>query len=132
MIVVDTNIIVYLWLPCDYTQVAEKLLNKDSNWVSSTLWKSEFRNVVSSFYRKKLITYEGALEVIFNAEEQFVNSEYSVNSLKVMEKVKTSKCTAYDCEYVALAEVLNCNLVTNDREILKNFPSIAIDLKCIV
>ena len=31
MIVVDTNSIVYLWLPCDYTQVAEKLLNKDSN-----------------------------------------------------------------------------------------------------
>jgi predicted nucleic acid-binding protein len=132
MIVVDTNIIVYLWLPSDFTEMAEKLLKKDSYWVSSTLWKSEFRNVVSSFYRRKLITYEQALEVIFNAEEQLVNSEYSVNSLKVMEKVKSSKCTAYDCEYVALAEVLNCNLVTNDKKILKSFPSIATDLKCIV
>jgi predicted nucleic acid-binding protein len=132
MIVVDTNIIVYLWLPSDFTEMAEKLLNKDSYWVSSTLWKSEFRNVVSSFYRRKLVTYEQALDVIFNAEEQLVNSEYSVNSLKVMEKVKSSKCTAYDCEYVALAEVLNCNLVTNDKKILKYFPSIATDLKCIV
>lgn len=132
MIVVDTNIIVYLWLPSDFTEMAEKLLKKDSYWVSSTLWKSEFRNVVSSFYRRKLIAYEQALEVIFNAEEQLVNSEYSVNSLKVMEKVKSSKCTAYDCEYVALAEVLNCNLVTNDKKILKSFPSIAADLKCIV
>ncbi|MFQ5685911.1 MAG: type II toxin-antitoxin system VapC family toxin [Candidatus Scalindua sp.] len=132
MIVVDTNIIVYLWLPSDFTEMAEKLLKKDSYWVSSTLWKFEFRNVVSSFYRRKLITYEQALEVIFNAEAQLVNSEYSVNSLKVMEKVKSSKCTAYDCEYVALAEVLNCNLVTNDKKILKSFPSITTDLKCIV
>ena len=132
MIVVDTNIIVYLWLPSDFTEMAEKLLNKDSYWISSILWKSEFRNVVSSFYRRKLVTYEQALEVIFNAEEQLVNSEYSVNSIKVMEKVKSSKCTTYDCEYVALAEVLNCNLVTSDKKILKSFPSIATDLKCIV
>ena len=128
MIVVDTNIIVYLWLPSDFTEMAERLLNKDSCWVSSTLWKSEFRNVVSSFFRRKLLTYEQALEVIFNAEEQLVNFEYSVSSLKVMEKVKLSECTAYDCEYVALAEILNCNLVTNDKKILKNFPSIATPL----
>ena len=132
MIVVDTNIIVYLWLPSDFSEMAEKLLKKDSDWVSSILWKSEFRNVVSSFYRRKLITYEQALGVIFNAEEQLVNSEYSVNSLKIMEKVKSSKCTAYDCEYVALADVLNCHLVTNDKKILRSFPSIATDLKCIV
>ncbi|MGR3220263.1 MAG: PIN domain-containing protein [Candidatus Anammoxibacter sp.] len=60
MIVVDTNIIVYLWLPSDFTEMAKKLLNKDSYRVSSILWKSEFRNVVSSFYRRILITYEQA------------------------------------------------------------------------
>ncbi len=36
-----------------------------------------------------------------------------------MEKVKESKCTAYDCEYVVLAEVLKSNLITKDKEILK-------------
>ena len=128
MIVVDTNIIAYLWLPSDFTKMAERLLNKDSCWASSTLWKSEFRNVVSSFFRRELITYEQALEVIFNAEEQLVNFEYSVSSLNVVEKVRLSQCTAYDCEYVALAEILNCSLVTNDKKILKNFPSIATPL----
>ncbi len=129
MIVVDTNIIVYLWLPCEFTKFAEKLLYKDNHWVSSALWRSEFRNVISTFYRKKQITYDQAIGVILNAENQLMNYEYTVNSLKVMEKVKASKCTAYDCEYIALAEALDCNLITNDKKILKNFPEVAIDLK---
>lgn len=49
-----------------------------------------------------------------------------------MEKVKASKCTAYDCEYVVLAEVLKSNLITKDKEILKYFPDIAIDLEAFV
>ncbi len=56
------------------------------------------------------------------------NSEYMVNSIKVLEKVKESKCTAYDCEYVVLAEELEAVLVTKDKEILKYFPNIATDL----
>lgn len=129
MIVVDTNIIVYLWLPSEFTELAEKLLKKDGHWVSPTLWKSEFRNVVSLFYRKKQITYDQALELILNAEDQLANFEYTVNSLNVMEKVKGSKCTAHDCEYIALAEALDCNLITNDKKILKDFSTTAIDLK---
>lgn len=129
MIVVDTNIIVYLWFPSEFTELAEKLLKKDGHWVSPTLWKSEFRNVVSLFYRKKQITYDQAIEVILNAEDQLANFEYTVNSLNVMGKVKVSKCTAYDCEYIALAEALDCSLITNDKKILKKFFTTAIDLK---
>ena len=129
MIVVDTNIIVYLWLPCKLTDLAEKLLKKDGHWVSPILWKSEFRNVVSLFYRKKQITYDQAIEVILNAEDQLAGFEYTVSSLSIMGKVKVSKCTAYDCEYIALAEALDCNLITNDKKILKNFSTTAIGLK---
>ena len=132
MIVVDTNIIAYLWLPGEFSPLAEKLLQKDSHWVSSILWKSEFRNVVASFFRKGKISYDSAIDIIFAAEEQMENQEYSINSLKVMEKVKESKCSAYDCEYVALAESLDCNLITNDQEIIKAFPKIARDIKKIL
>ena len=129
MIVVDTNVIAYLWLPSEFTHLAEKLLKKDNHWVTPSLWRSEFRNVVALFYRKKLITYEQSLEIILNAENQLSGSEYTVNSLKVMEKVKMSKCSAYDCEYVALAETLHCKLITYDKKILKSFPIIATDLR---
>ncbi len=129
MIVVDTNILVYLWLPGNFTEQAERLLEKDGHWVSSMLWRSEYRNVVGAFYRKGLLSYEDAIEVILNAEEQMSDSEYAVNSVRVMEKVKRSKCTAYDCEYVVLAEAFDCNLITKDKEIIKYFPDIAIDLE---
>jgi predicted nucleic acid-binding protein len=33
-----------------------------------------------------------------------------------------SKCSAYDCEYIALAEFLNVKLVSNDEELAKAFP----------
>ncbi|MDJ0588832.1 MAG: hypothetical protein QNJ72_02395 [Pleurocapsa sp. MO_226.B13] len=42
--------------------------------------------------------------------------------------VKNSKCSAYDCEYVALARQLEIDLVTADRKILAEFPSTAISL----
>ena len=128
MIVVDTNILVYLWLPGDFTIDAEKLLKKDSHWVSSILWKSEFRNVVSTFFKKEKITFDYAKEATLNAEEQMANFEYAVNSLIVLDKVKSSNCTAYDCEFIVLAEELNCKLITKDKEIINNFPNVAIDL----
>jgi predicted nucleic acid-binding protein len=56
------------------------------------------------------------------------NFEYAVNSLIVLDKVKSSNCTAYDCEFIVLAEELNCKLITKDKEIIKNFPNVAIDL----
>jgi predicted nucleic acid-binding protein len=128
MIIVDTNIIAYFWLPGEFSELAEQVLQKDCEWCSPILWKSEFRNVVAAFYRRGIIDFEQSLEVLLKAEEQLADSEYNINSFRVMERVKKSKCTAYDCEYVVLAELLNCKLVTNDKEIVKNFPDVAIEI----
>ena len=46
-----------------------------------------------------------------------------------MENVATSTCSAYDCEYVALAEDLNSTLVTSDRQILREYPTLTISLR---
>ena len=46
----------------------------------------------------------------------------------VLDLVAASDCSAYDCEYVALARHLDVKLVTTDRKILQNFPETAIEL----
>jgi predicted nucleic acid-binding protein len=48
-----------------------------------------------------------------------------VNSLDVLRLVQQSKCSAYDCEFVALARSLNVPLITMDKQILKDFPTTA-------
>jgi len=42
--------------------------------------------------------------------------------------VESSTCSAYDCEFVALAKRLNTKLVTADKKILKEFSGIAVTL----
>ena len=41
-------------------------------------------------------------------------------------------CSAYDCEYVAIAQQLYATLVTEDKGILKNFPNTALSMKAFV
>jgi len=46
----------------------------------------------------------------------------------VLQLVRDSSCSAYDCEFVALAKKLSVPLVTEDKQILKDFPMISISL----
>jgi predicted nucleic acid-binding protein len=54
--------------------------------------------------------------------------EYAVTSESVLSLAASSNCSAYDCEFVALAMDLNVPLVTTDRQILSAFADIAIPL----
>ncbi|MBF0499822.1 MAG: type II toxin-antitoxin system VapC family toxin [Candidatus Riflebacteria bacterium] len=123
MIVVDTSIIAYYFIPGKYTEMVEKVFEKDSDWVTSRLWKFEFRNVLAGYIRKKLITPISAIRIGEEAEMKFHQKEFSVPLIKIIDLVGKSKCTAYDCEFVACAEELGIPLITADKEILKHFPS---------
>ena len=54
--------------------------------------------------------------------------EYEVASRDVIGLVRDSDCSAYDCEFVALAQSLGVALVTADAKILKAFPRVAVPL----
>jgi len=51
MIVVDTNIIAYLYISGEKSLQAEQLLSFDSLWNAPILWRSEFRNVLSQYFK---------------------------------------------------------------------------------
>jgi predicted nucleic acid-binding protein len=55
--------------------------------------------------------------------------EFTVSTPEVLQLVSGSKCSAYDCEFVALAHANGVRLLTVDRQILREFPEIAISLK---
>lgn len=126
MIVVDVNTIAYLWIPGEMTALAERVLERDAHWVSVILWRSEFRNILAGYLRRGQLNRLAAERCLNAAEAQLAGHEYLVPSERVMRLVEQSDCSAYDCEYVALAQDLNVPLVTSDKAIIRAFPSIAI------
>jgi len=122
MIVVDTNIISYLLLPTSFTDSVESLYKSDPAWLAPRLWKSEFRNVLALYLRKNIITLEKALSLQEVAESIMAKNEYDVSSSQILALVNESNCSAYDCEFVALAHHFNVRLVTQDKKILSQFP----------
>ena len=126
MIVADTNLITYLTMPSPYTESAEHLLLKDPEWVAPMLWRSEFRNVLALYLRKELVAFEEALNIQSEMEAMLAGREYEVSSLDVLSLVNKSACSAYDCEFVALARGLGVKLVTMDKKLAGSFPDSAV------
>ena len=128
MIVVDSNVLAYLYLPGEYTTAAEVLLEQDSDWAAPILWRSEFRNILAGYIRRKAITFEQAYSLQREAESLLEGAEFEVGSLAVLELVRNSDCSAYDCEFIALAMRLDTIMVTMDKKLLRAFPKRAIAL----
>ncbi len=127
MIVADTNLVAYLLLEGDHTAAAERVLDQDSHWIAPVPWRSELRNVLTSYVRRDLLALEQAYRFMELGEILLRGREYSIPSESVLELAASSGCTAYDCEFVALAQRSEVPLVTSDRQVLAAFPDIAID-----
>ena len=132
MIVVDTNIIGYLFLTSDRSSGAERALRKDPIWAAPLLWRSEFRNVLALYLRQGLLSLEDTHQIMEEAARLMRGMEYEVASLRVLSLIASSTCSAYDCEFVALAQDLGVPLVTADRRILDQFPESSISLDTFV
>jgi len=128
VIVIDTNILAYFFFKGEHTAQAEAARRQDSMWAAPRLWRSEFRNVLAQYLRRQLITLDDAYEIMSRATRMIEDQEYDVSSVYVLDLIAESTCTAYDCEFVALARDLELSLLTSDRKILNQFPNIAISL----
>jgi len=126
MIVVDVNVLIYLYVVGQRTRQAEAVLARDPVWTVPLLWRSEFRNTLAGLVRRRALALEDALQIVNEAERSMSGHEYSVVSHEVVRLAATSGCSAYDCEYVVLARDLGTSLVTADRQLLRAFPSIAV------
>jgi predicted nucleic acid-binding protein len=125
MIVVDSNVLAYLYLPGEFTEAAERLLECDADWHAPVLWRSEFRNILAGYLRRGVLTFDQACAIQREAEELLDGGEHEAESRHVMELVRASDCSAYDCEFVAVAQVLGASLVTMDGKLLQAFAGTA-------
>jgi len=128
MIIVDTNIISYFYLPTEKTAEVERLFLQTQKWAVPILWRSEFRNVLALYLRKGLLSFDQAYAIQWEAEMFLSEKEFEISSFDVLRLVEKSGCSAYDGEFVALAMQLETVLVTADQKLIKAFPKTAVAL----
>ena len=129
MIICDTNVLAYLFLKGTYSPQAKALLQSDPVWAAPPLWRSEFRNILATYMRQGHLTSENALSIMQEAESFMGGNEIPVDSEEVIALTAASKCSAYDCEFIALAKRYDLKLYTSDKQILTGFPTQTCDLK---
>jgi predicted nucleic acid-binding protein len=101
-------------------------LARDPTWAAPLVWRSEFRNSLAGLIRQRALSLEDAVLIAREAELRMTGHEYGVVTHRVLDLAARSGCTAYDCEFVAVAQDLGVDLVTSDQQMLAAFPSTAV------
>ena len=125
MIVVDSNVIAYCWINGDRTPLVHGLRRRDPQWHAPVLWRSEMRNILAGYWRDRSLTETESRQVMAKAEAGMAGREHHISSESVFAIVGSTRLSAYDCEFVALAIALGVRLVTEDRAILAAKPDLA-------
>lgn len=132
MIVVDTNVIHYCWVRGQHTKIAQAVRRQDPDWHAPILWRSELRNVLTAYLRRELMSRDQILGILDAADQALSEAEHIIADELVLDVVEGSKLTAYDAEFVALAQALAVPLVTADKAVLKAFPDRALTMEAFI
>lgn len=128
MIVVDNNIIAYLLISGERTEQARQLYAADSDWLVPSLWQHEFLNVLANMVKYGGGNVTDALGLWQQAITLVASRERIVSMPDALKLAVTFGASAYDAQYVALAESLNCTLVTEDTRLIEKFPGRAMTI----
>ena len=128
MIVVDTNVMVYLLTGSGPGESAARLLVDDPEWAAPPILLSELRNVMVGLLRRGQIQDRDAVDICEDAEAVLGNRVASVPAPQVLDTAIQGKMSAYDAEFVVLARRLLVPLVTADQTILDGAPDVAVSL----
>ncbi len=126
MIVVDTNVICYLLMPGERTAAAERLYRTDPEWIAPRLWLDELLNVLATSERQAFLDADQAAAILRDAVDLMQDGTYEVPPERVLAIARRTGCSAYDSQFIALAEDRHLKLNTWDRKILERCPELAV------
>lgn len=129
MIVVDTNIIAYLFIKGERTEQARQLYAQDPDWTTTPLWQHEFLNVLATMVKQGNRTVADALHLWHQAQALMLNQEKTITLSEALILATTHGISAYDAQYLTLAERLNCVLITEDKRLVQKFPDSAMTIQ---
>jgi predicted nucleic acid-binding protein len=122
VIVVDVNIIVYLLTETPQRELARGVRECDRQWVVPPLWRHEMLNVLATLARQDVLDAASALTVWRNALGVVGTGERPPDMERALSLAVEHGASAYDAQYVALAESLGVSFVTEDKKVQRLFP----------
>jgi predicted nucleic acid-binding protein len=124
MVVVDTNILVYLFLEGDRSRDAATLLARDADWRSEPFILVEFANVLATLVRTRALGAKQATTLLVDAERRFASSFHAVTHTDALALANRFAVSAYDARFLAVAAHYGVKLVTEDAKLCSAAPAL--------
>jgi predicted nucleic acid-binding protein len=122
LIVAATSLIAAAFLKGDGSELASRVLDRDSSWLAPWLWRVEFANVLVKMIRLQGMSMDSAIGTFEQARTLVLDSELEPTIDDILQVAQRGKISGYDATFVALAELLGLPLVTADRKLAAAFP----------
>lgn len=129
MIVVDVNVIAYLFIAGDKTALAQAVFQKDPDWQAPRLWQHEFLNILATYVRAGGGRYADAFGIWQTAVRRFEVGTHEVQMAKALQLACEHTVSAYDAQYVVLAQDFGAPLISEDQRLQRTFPGAVLSMQ---
>ena len=85
-------------MPGEFTKASEEVLERDGEWIAPLLWRSEFRNALTTLHPHQGLELSSALAIAGDGELFLHEREFAIASAPVLRLAAESGRSAYDCE----------------------------------
>jgi predicted nucleic acid-binding protein len=129
VIVADTNLVVSSVIRGALTKAALAVRKRDADWIAPSLLRSEFLNSLAKYVVvARSLDRDDALKAFRRGLNMVRFEEQPADPVDVLNICSSTGLTAYDAEFVALAQTHNVRIVTLDAAILRAFPNLAVSI----
>jgi predicted nucleic acid-binding protein len=127
VILVHTNILVYLLIESDRTSSVQDLFARDSEWCSEAFLMVEFSNVLATYVRMGALRRAQSAELLTEAQATLA-ATHNVAHGYALEAAMEHQISAYDARFISLAKQLKMRLTTEDAKLCTAVPMWTISL----
>jgi len=129
MILVDTNILVPLFVPTTNTRKCQILHGHNTDWHLADWWQIEFANVLRNLHRSGLMEMSDAIRAMTEVMAFIpAANTHPIRLEPTLQIACESNISAYDARFIALARGFGQKLVTDDARLRKACPTDTLSL----
>jgi predicted nucleic acid-binding protein len=126
VIVVDAHVVVYSVVESEDSASARRVALKDPKWLVPPLWRYEVTSALASFVRNRVMTRDDAVRALAEAAELVAGRESPVDQARALRAALDFGISAYDAQYIALAQERAIACVTSDGPLARRAVGVAV------